>query len=74
MVHCEKCGNEVLRSYGDEKKIKLRTNIIVWELDTGRCFCKCLECRSEVPILLTVTLPGGKTIGGNRNGKTKGKT
>jgi len=69
MINCE-CGNEVLRSYGDEKKVKLRTNIIVWELDTGKCFCKCLKCKAEIPLDLSITIPGGKVIGG-KNGKKK---
>lgn len=63
MFFCESCGNEVVRSYGDEKKIKIRTNIIIFELDTGKVFCKCLKCKKEVPIPLMLKLSDGRVIG-----------
>ncbi len=71
MFCCPKCGNEVIRSYGDEKKIKLRTNIIVFELDTKRVFCKCLKCKNEVEIPLSLHLSDGRVIGGDKNAKKK---
>ncbi|OGM09500.1 hypothetical protein A2Z67_00165 [Candidatus Woesebacteria bacterium RBG_13_36_22] len=58
---CKNCGNEVIRSYGEEGKVKLRTNIIIWS--GGECICKCLRCKGEVKIPLTLHLPGGRTIG-----------
>ena len=72
MFYCKKCGNEVIRSYGDEKKIKMRTNIVVWELDTERCICKCLKCKAEVEVPLMLKLSDGRVIG--ENGKKRKKT
>jgi hypothetical protein len=60
MFHCDKCGNEVIRSYPDGK-IKCRTNIIIWE--KGRAICKCLKCKAEVEIPVTLHLPGRRTYG-----------
>jgi len=57
--HCEKCGNEIIRSYGTAKW-KLRTNIVIWE--DGRCVCKCLKCKSEVEVPLALHLPTGRVL------------
>ncbi len=70
MFHCAKCGNEVIRSYGDEKKIKMRTNIVVWELDTGKCICKCLKCKEDVEVPLMLKLSDGRVIG-DKNGRKR---
>lgn len=71
MINCEKCGNEVLRSYGDEKKLKLRTNIIIWELDNHRCIAKCLKCKSEVEMPLSLHLSDGRVISYKNKRKEK---
>jgi len=73
MICCNHCGQEVVRSYGDEKKIKLRTNIIVWNLDTGECICKCLKCKGEVEVPLFLKLSDGRIIGEDKNGKKRKK-
>lgn len=59
MFYCEKCGNEVVKSYPGGK-VKLRTNIVIWE--DGRAFCKCQKCHSEVPIPVSLDLPTGKKL------------
>jgi hypothetical protein len=59
MIHCEKCGNEIVKSYPGGK-VKLRTNIIVWE--SGKAFCKCQKCHSEVPIPVVLELPTGRKL------------
>jgi hypothetical protein len=63
MFYCEKCGNEVIRSY-PTGKVKLRTNIVVWEDD--KCICKCLKCKADVEIPLTLHLPTGKIVGSKK--------
>jgi hypothetical protein len=55
MIYCKHCGNEVVKSYPGGK-VKLRTNIIVFEND-GKVFCKCVKCKNEVPIPIVLTLP-----------------
>jgi hypothetical protein len=59
MFDCKTCGSEVIRSYGS--KIKLRTNIVLWE--NGKCVCKCLKCKAWVELPLFLELPTGKIIG-----------
>jgi len=59
MIHCEKCGNEIVKSYPGGK-VKLRTNIIVWE--DGKAFCKCTKCHAEVPIPVVLELPTGRKL------------
>lgn len=71
MFYCKKCGNEVIRSY-PENKIKLRTNIVIWE--NGKCICKCLKCKSEVEIPITLHLPGGRTVKSEQKKKAGKKT
>jgi len=63
MFCCDNCGTEIIRSYGDEKKIKLRTNIAIWNLETGICIVKCSKCKSEVKVPLMLRLPDGRVIG-----------
>jgi hypothetical protein len=63
VFYCEKCGNEVIRSY-PSGKIKIRTNIIVFEND--KCICKCLKCKSDVEIPLVLHLPTGKVVGSKK--------
>ena len=60
MFFCEQCGNELVRSYPNGK-IKIRTNIIVFEDDT--CICKCLKCKKDVSIPLSLHLPTGRIVG-----------
>lgn len=59
MFSCPKCGNEVIRSYGSDK-VKLRTNIVIWE--NGKCVCKCLKCKADVPVPLSLHLPTGRVL------------
>jgi predicted nucleic-acid-binding Zn-ribbon protein len=59
MFACPKCGNELIRSYGAEK-IKLRTNIVVWS--DGICIAKCLKCKSDVSVPISLHLPTGKVL------------
>ena len=59
MFYCENCGNEVVKSYPGGK-VKLRTNIVIWE--DGKAFCKCQKCHAEVPIPVILDLPTGKKL------------
>jgi len=49
----------VIKSYPGGK-VKLRTNIVIFE--DNRAFCKCPECHGEVSVPLVLELPTGKTL------------
>ena len=53
LIYCPKCGNTVMKSYPN-KKIKLRTNILIFE--PSKTICKCMKCHAEieVPIQLEI--------------------
>lgn len=72
MFYCPSCGEEIIKSYGDEHKIKFRTNICIWDIKTGICICKCLQCKAEVEIPLMLKLTDGRIIG-NTDEKKKRK-
>ena len=63
IFYCNQCGTEVIKSYGDQHKIKMRTNIAIWNLETGICIVKCYKCKSEVEVPLMLRLPDGRIIG-----------
>ena len=59
IFYCNQCGNEIIKSYPGGK-VKMRTNIIIWE--DGRAFCKCDKCHAEVQVPVTLELPTGKKM------------
>jgi len=65
---CPQCGNEVIRSY-PSGKIKMRTNIVIFEED--KCICKCLKCHAEVEVPVVLYLPTGKVVGYSGLGNSK---
>lgn len=60
MFYCDKCGNEVIKSYPGGK-VKLRTNIVIFQ-KSGEVFCKCQKCHAEVSIPVILELPTGETV------------
>jgi hypothetical protein len=73
MFCCDNCGTEVIRSYGDHHKIKMRTNIVIWDLETGICIAKCQKCKSEVRVPLMLRLPDDRVIGENEKNEKNGR-
>jgi hypothetical protein len=59
MISCPKCGNPLIREYPGGKK-KLRTNILVW--DKNGCTAKCMQCKSDVSIPVTLNFGKNKKI------------
>ncbi len=51
---CNHCGNELIKEYPNGK-IKLRTNIIVWEEGKG-AVCKCNVCHADVDVPISLNL------------------
>lgn len=45
-MSCPKCGTNMIKSYGDEAKFRLK--LIVWNAEG--MFAVCKSCSSEVPI------------------------
>jgi hypothetical protein len=68
IFNCPKCGNECIRSYGADK-IKLRTNIVIFEID--KATCKCLKCKSDVEIPVFLKLPTGRILPKDESKKGK---
>lgn len=49
-LFCEKCQAQIVKSYGDE--YKLRAKVIKW--DSGGIFAICKSCGHEEPITMDV--------------------
>lgn len=63
--YCKHCGNEMIKEYPNGK-IKLRTNIIVFEKnDTEEAVCKCNVCHGDVNVPISLNL--------KKRGKENGK-
>ncbi|MBI9086807.1 MAG: hypothetical protein JEZ11_24635 [Desulfobacterales bacterium] len=52
LIECPNCRSEILKDYGDKKK--LRAGILIFE--NGKCLAKCPKCKGivEVPIILKI--------------------
>ncbi len=70
MLNCPSCGNEIIKNYPNGK-VKLRTNIVIWE--DNRAICKCTKCHTDVkvPVKLERSMDDdwkkwGSRVNGNR--------
>lgn len=48
LIKCGNCGGELLRDYGNKRK--LRTSILIFEGE--RCTAKCPKCQADVAVPL----------------------
>jgi DNA-directed RNA polymerase subunit RPC12/RpoP len=46
-MRCPYCGNEIIREYPNEKKVKVRTSIVVFE-EGKKTIGKCTVCHNDV--------------------------
>jgi hypothetical protein len=48
-MRCPKCGTEIIKEYPSERKIKLRTSIVVFE-DGKKPVGRCPKCHTDVDL------------------------
>ncbi len=68
--HCSHCGNEMIKEYPNGK-LKLRTNIIVWENSTEEAICKCNVCHGDVNVPISINLKKRGLNNGKSDARSK---